>query len=201
MGAGSSVPPLPSEKSAAGLAGRPANVDHQEMQGGVQWLLTVVDKEKEEKAWLAKKFEDKCMEVKSLQQELQRVRALLDQRGSTSPIIKGPDISNQELSPSKAKPIAQRRGLQLSIQTQSQPKVAFQTNKTEPLSRAKSSPALSGDGIEPMSALLRRRKEDWTPIDADQSESRGLSVSTDKVFSLLGECPASPKRVRHTSKE
>eukprot|EP00913_Durusdinium_trenchii_P021418 g20130.t1 len=60
MGAGSSVPPLPSEKSAAGLAGRPANVDH---QGGVQWLLTVVDKEKEEKAWLAKKFEDKCMEA------------------------------------------------------------------------------------------------------------------------------------------
>ena len=83
---------------------------------GVQWLLTAVDKEKQEKAcqpskrspclkvmgigmlrslalvwrfagqaWLAKKFEEKCAEVQALHEELQRARALLEQRGLGEP--------------------------------------------------------------------------------------------------------------------
>eukprot|EP00438_Fugacium_kawagutii_P016053 Skav221533 [mRNA] locus=scaffold1813:20105:22727:+ [translate_table: standard] len=172
MGAGSSVPPLPSEKTATGLAGQScSSVEGDpkagELQGspqGVQWLLAAVDKEKEEKAWLAKKFEEKCAEVNTLQKELQRVRALLDQ-GQREHLEISPTSS-----PSKAG-VAQRRGLQLSVQTaKNQPKVAFQiedhnssTKKDRSdrgaISRAKSSPAIGGDGIEPMSALLRRRQE------------------------------------------
>lgn len=217
MGAGSSVPPLPNEKTAVGLAGRSSsNVEGQtqageslqEVEGGVQWLLAAVGKEKEEKAWLAKKFEEKCAEVQTLQKELQKVRAILDHRGSSP----SQPISPQELSPTSSPSksgvgVAQRRGLQLTVQTaKNPPKVAFQTDKeTAPISRAKSSPNMGGDGIEPMSALLRRRKEDWTPLNQiHQSEAdgnKGLSVSTDKVFSLLGDCPASPKRVRVGSKE
>mmetsp|Transcript_40247 Transcript_40247/g.66375 ORF Transcript_40247/g.66375 Transcript_40247/m.66375 type:complete len:216 (+) Transcript_40247:39-686(+) len=211
MGAGSSVPPLPNEKTAVGLNGRSSsNVEGQaqagesmqEVEGGVQWLLAAVGKEKEEKAWLAKRFEEKCAEVQALQKELQKVRAILDHRGSPP----SQTISPQEISPtsSPSKEVAQRRGLQLTVQTaKNPPKVAFQTDKeTAPITRAKSSPNMGGDGIEPMSALLRRRKEDWTPLSQAEAEgNKGLSVSTDKVFSLLGDCPASPKRVRMGSKE
>ncbi|CAJ1378495.1 unnamed protein product [Effrenium voratum] len=216
MGAGSSVPPLPKEKSAAVFnAHSTSTVEAEATQTavvkdveGVQWLLTAVDKEKQEKAWLAKKFEEKCAEVQALHEELQRARALLE-RGPTLSSVTTPVSPSQEPSPASSRgTMAQRRGLQLSVQTGKKPEAPkVQVSEPAALLRAKSSPVLAGDK-EPMSALLRRRKEDWTPVQApvpavpavpevqEVPDAQGLSVSTNKVFSLFHECPASPKRVK-----
>ncbi|CAE8588963.1 unnamed protein product [Polarella glacialis] len=40
-----------------------------------QWLMTVIDKEKREKEWMAEKYDKKCAEAALLQQELQALRA------------------------------------------------------------------------------------------------------------------------------
>merc|ERR1712060_777112 len=70
----------------------------------------------------------------------------------------------------------------------------------------------SSHGPEPMSALLRRRAEDWSirptvnsiessvgSVRASSAGMDSLNVTTEKVVKLLGEdeeggCPSSPKR-------
>mmetsp|Transcript_71501 Transcript_71501/g.115375 ORF Transcript_71501/g.115375 Transcript_71501/m.115375 type:complete len:211 (+) Transcript_71501:69-701(+) len=47
---------------------------------GMQWLLSAVDKEKQEKQWLANKYDEKCAEVEALTKELKLLSAGLGPR-------------------------------------------------------------------------------------------------------------------------
>uniref|UniRef100_A0A7S0F826 Uncharacterized protein n=1 Tax=Pyrodinium bahamense TaxID=73915 RepID=A0A7S0F826_9DINO len=216
------------------------------VEGGMQWLLSVVDKEKQEKEWLAGKYDEKCAEVKALQQEIAILRNELNSQRTVSmeerqrtPPLRGmaPDVMSKvagdtasfnmptptggsssstdpSVSPAGGK-LKERRGLKLSIETPS--RNATRLSPTEVISPVQEEPeelptrqARTGAGgssddsvaAEPMSALLRRRKEDWsvdkiiTKTENNSTRTGSLNVKPEKVFSMLDDtdCPTSPKR-------
>jgi len=228
------------------------------VEGGVQWLANIVDREKQEKEWLAGRYQEKCAEVKELHQELAALRAeLASARGAcssssapaphhqalaggngaggrtTSPSGGGGAGVAAECSPTagSAGGLMGRRGLALSISTEKKTvpggrpggvQQVVSPVKEEPTPKQEEAPARDPFGDEPMSALLRRRAEDWSTHSqsrtslgpaavaaAQESEGgsgsgggpgpsaatlRDLRVDAQKVFAME-DCPASPKRV------
>jgi len=230
------------------------------LEGSVQWLVNAVDREKQEKEWLANKYDEKCEEVRAMQQEIAGLRAELSNQRSTAaaemqrPALRGmapgvvekapgdnavfatanrtsnssssstepPGVTSPGTSPTGMSRLKERRGLKLSIETNNQGRskltkesvvspVREEAEETEirrevstEVVRRESSSNINHEGSEPMSALLRRRAEDWTPIRmpaADSSANTGkignLRVAADKVESLGEDCPMSPKRARN----
>eukprot|EP00441_Pelagodinium_beii_P025576 CAMPEP_0197666934 /NCGR_PEP_ID=MMETSP1338-20131121/64506_1 /TAXON_ID=43686 ORGANISM="Pelagodinium beii, Strain RCC1491" /NCGR_SAMPLE_ID=MMETSP1338 /ASSEMBLY_ACC=CAM_ASM_000754 /LENGTH=247 /DNA_ID=CAMNT_0043246071 /DNA_START=39 /DNA_END=782 /DNA_ORIENTATION=- len=196
------------------------------------WLMSAIDKEKQEKAWLAVKYEEKCDEIASLRQELDQLRPMLSGGASSTAaaavevrpntplkgmqpavmqkafgdVVRTPKAEVTEGSPSK---LTERRGLQLSVDIGQkrpgapvkalQPHEPFAppqpivVNMPQPrLSTSKAEPSQEeAYRDEPMSALLRRRKEEWSlkalaPAGDDDSLQRTVSMGA------LNNGPLSP---------
>mmetsp|Transcript_31588 Transcript_31588/g.91364 ORF Transcript_31588/g.91364 Transcript_31588/m.91364 type:complete len:327 (+) Transcript_31588:75-1055(+) len=104
------------------------------VEGGVQWLANVLDREKQEKEWLAHRYEERCKECRDLQQELSALRAELTETRRTAAVqmaVASTSPSNAAASGQKPLNLAAgpassgtgsaglmgRRGLALSIGT------------------------------------------------------------------------------------
>lgn len=247
------------------------------VEGGVQWLAGIVDREKQEKEWIAARFEEKCTEVTELHKEMASLRAELEtarraqvagyESRTTSACVSPaagnsgggaqasaePAVGKASSSPSNTgrpdeqKPVGgsgglmARRGMKLGIDTSAQNRRAAANNQggggggvlKEVVSPVQEKPseeaaAMAAEGSqemavghrgsnyveEPMSALLRRRAEDWSVGGANKEKApapkeeepkvilmepgasvKNLQVAPQKVFSLFEDCPASPKRI------
>lgn len=132
-----------------------------------------------------------------------------------------------------ARNLKERRGLKLSVDTAKKSRELGHTNPVSPVKeeppeicgderpahgeapeceRSSSKPPSCTTPVddalppEPMSALLRRRQEDWNTGMVCATNSKkvaGLTVGGSKVFSVHDDqdCPQSPKRIRKKSEE
>mmetsp|Transcript_68948 Transcript_68948/g.194460 ORF Transcript_68948/g.194460 Transcript_68948/m.194460 type:complete len:217 (-) Transcript_68948:183-833(-) len=210
MGSGAS-----SQKTAeaAGPSSEPPPMDN--MEAGVQWLMNAVEKEKQEKEWLAAKYDESCAEVNALNRELAYLRNELKQVGSRSQagaVGTGQDQASPSSAPAAASSEAKlrdRRNMKLKVDTpgpvsvHAAPSVLKLPAESTTTSTAAPPQQEDAELKEPMSALLRRRQENWEAPAiqevAAQMEKQ-LSIKAFKVQSLgdmsnTSECPASPKRM------
>jgi len=192
---GSGAPSKYVDKSGS-LATSSSNLEH--------WLMSAVDKEKQEKAWLAAKYEEKCDDMTALRRELDQLRSMLGPAGVSStssaaevrpnsplrgmqPAVmqkalgdvgwtrkaEGNADESTKASPSK---LTDRRGLRLSVDISPSKKPSEAAEKVPPRQVAHAQPVVDKQPRqaavepsqeeayrdEPMSALLRRRKEEWS---------------------------------------
>eukprot|EP00930_Biecheleria_cincta_P031186 TRINITY_DN21645_c0_g1_i1.p1 TRINITY_DN21645_c0_g1~~TRINITY_DN21645_c0_g1_i1.p1 ORF type:complete len:247 (+),score=53.58 TRINITY_DN21645_c0_g1_i1:23-763(+) len=244
MGSGASSSRTHPEEEKAGSQLNAFDTGSIALGGGLQWLVSAIDKEKQEKEWLAHKYDEKCAEVQQLHQELRSMRVhLMENRKMLVPVFEAASAghclqtpetqkvgvtSKDALQKDETPPlglsgpssnIAQRRGLKLAIDVgqnrkpaETEKKVIVMDEKIPDPSTTRHRQQNENEGllVEPMSALLRRRAEDWSvqasPTaagDKKLSLSVGgpLRVNAEKVFSLFddADCPASPKRKMKTS--
>lgn len=173
---------LSSTRQAQGDIGVGGTTTHLDVvEGGVSWLAAVIEAEKREKDWLASKYDEKCTEVKSLQQEVARLQGELERRppalqtssSSASPSCSAPEKEPCTIaSPTNSTGLMGRRGLNLSgismpqrsrMQTGSAVEVVSPVKEASPMIEAAAEKDFDELPPEPMSALLRRRSgsDDW----------------------------------------
>ncbi|CAK0840163.1 unnamed protein product [Prorocentrum cordatum] len=80
-----------------------------------QWLMATIEKERQEKEWLAHKYDERCTEVLALQEEVRALRAIKARAArAEAPRLASP---REDAAPAVSPGLAQRRSLTLNVQT------------------------------------------------------------------------------------
>eukprot|EP00930_Biecheleria_cincta_P084923 TRINITY_DN74346_c0_g1_i1.p1 TRINITY_DN74346_c0_g1~~TRINITY_DN74346_c0_g1_i1.p1 ORF type:complete len:236 (-),score=44.04 TRINITY_DN74346_c0_g1_i1:101-808(-) len=190
-------------------------------------LMRELDRERQEKNWLAQKYDEKCKEAQLLRQELCALRSNV----CTSVASNGASASGRHVT----RPGSPLKGMQTAVGQRFQGDVVQPNARNMPdVAPAKVAQAQQGkrelaassvQGVdsyadEPMSALLRRRKEEWSlkslpgvqndqpaPLSRSQQPElvsiktktlsgiceKPLALEISKVAMSDLECPQSPK--------
>lgn len=174
------------------------------------WLMAAVDRERLEKQWLAQKYQAANEEAQALQQEWQRLWRMhrphcsgeTQQRASlqATAVQKGA-VQSLSLSPASSSKsgLTERCGMRLSVSVESTRKPGLEAiAKVVPrdvVDETHTSPGTDSTD-EPLSALLRRRRENWSLQNAGVSaiSSSGSASSRMPLLhnTIGGDDPLSP---------